>query len=108
MFTIINTNFVVDALTCYSCDESDYNYDPSLGCHGFDDTAPTETCDTSSYCLSVYADQNDIDIEFHLCAYNDELEGTMMLNVFLESLKLSPNHLRLGNGFLPRKWEWML
>ena len=72
-------DFVVDALTCYVCDDSDY--DDGTGCQGFNDTAPTENCISSDYCLSVYANQNDVDIELHSCAQDDELEGKYLLLV---------------------------
>ena len=66
------TDFVVNALTCYVCDDSDYDYD---GCQGFNETSPTKNCTTSDYCLSVFATENNVTIEEHSCAQDDDLEG---------------------------------
>ena len=71
------TDFAVDAISCYYCDNIEATEGPE-GCQGFNETAMTNDCADTTYCLSAYGkaiNPTNKEIEIHGCTFPDNLEG---------------------------------
>ena len=68
------TDFPVDAISCYTCDNIDATEDIE-GCQGFNENANTNVCADTTYCLSAYGKADNKDIEIHDCTFPDDTSG---------------------------------
>ena len=97
MSNVYTFDFLVDALTCYSCGVlfTTSVYHESALCQGFNETTPTMECTNSTYCLSKYAHieepilwdgQEYHNLWAHSCAqhlFEDDLLGMWYELIFL-------------------------